>query len=409
MPNQYLSGDVKVSPIKIYSLDGKRQGDITAQCVSIDIYESVMMPIIYGELLINDGIDLQTKFPIIGEEYIKFSFSTPGTKEREIILNVYALENQMISDSNLSKGYVLKLVSPELYESNKQFVYKKYKDQSSQSINSIVKDYLNTKKKISVESTKGIDEILITRVKPLQAIDKLRRRAVSQKYKSSSFCFFENQEGFNFYTLEGLFQAGKSSIGDRVFFFDTNVKEDVNTVNYRNLLAYEHPRITNSLNVIQQGGLNNVVYKFDIITGKVDKIEGKNNKFETIDKNSAPNHSSILMQQFGNLPSASLFIPQDSSLPEYDLPEKMSYLQSFVQEIVQNLLLIHFYGDASITCGQVITCKLPTSDGSTVKSKENRLVAGNYLISKLRHMITFTDRTSYHQSAECIKGSVLEK
>jgi hypothetical protein len=59
-----------------------------------------------------------------------------------------------------------------------------------------------------------------------------------------------------------------------------------------------------------------------------------------------------------------------------------------------------------LTAGDVITVKVPTIVG-TGEATENRLLAGNYLISKLRHIVinASSAQKTYHCSMELIKGT----
>ena len=101
----------------------------------------------------------------------------------------------------------------------------------------------------------------------------------------------------------------------------------------------------------------------------------------------------------------SYFVPFDSSLPELDLPEKVGYLQSFVQKILQSMVRIHVNGDSTITVGEMLELNIPSFDGLDAKSSGSRLKGGNYLITKLRHMITPGPNNVYTQSMELIKGN----
>ena len=66
-----------------------------------------------------------------------------------------------------------------------------YIDEISKEIERIVRNDLNSKKHISLDTTKGTQTIQISNLKPFQAIDKLRQGAISQKYVSNSYLFFE--------------------------------------------------------------------------------------------------------------------------------------------------------------------------------------------------------------------------
>jgi hypothetical protein len=102
----------------------------------------------------------------------------------------------------------------------------------------ITKSYLGTSKKIDVQQTKGIQKVLVQSQQPFDAISMLRKRSISIDNKSSSYVFFENQEGFHFKTLEKLME---SDTGDRVFTNDETIRTDIKKPIFRNLIDYEQP------------------------------------------------------------------------------------------------------------------------------------------------------------------------
>lgn len=402
MSNQYT--DCKLSAITLTNISGDRKANIIDQVKHIDIYESILSPVIRCDLFVQDGIDLLNKFPILSEEYVEFSFESHTRLKRTMKLQVESVEQQTQEFSGRSKSYILKCVSPEHFKSSTKLIHRKFKQQTKDSILDILLDI--TEKDLEREETKGIDEVIISKLRPFQAIDFLRRRSISPYYKSSSFCFFENRDGYKFRTLEGLFESGRKKIGDKIFFYENNLQQDIRTAQYRACLGYEHVKINSSLDTLQMGGAKNRVTKYDIITGQVEKIDFGNQNFETVDERANPTSSTYFDSQYNDI-AQSFLIPYDGSLPEYDLPEKVGFNQIFVSRIVQNLVRIHVNGDSSISAGDVITLKLPDFSGLSGESKQNRLQSGNYLIAKVRHMITVKANSTYTASFELIKGSNL--
>lgn len=404
----YIDGYFHYSPVKLKSLDGQREADITNQVISMDIYESILSPIVKAEMVIYDPVDVLQTFPVIGEEYVEFEWKISNDgKVVKTKLIVVSIDQIAIDPSNRAKTYVLRLTSPELYYSQKQLVQKKYEKNSADIIKDLLK-LLDTKKKLQNDSTKGIEDITLTHQKPFQAIDLIRRRAVSTKHKSSSFVFFENKDGYHLRTLESLFEIGKENIGDRIFFYDTNTQESVLQNNYRNVISYSHCNYATSIDTIQNGGLRNRVVSLDLLTGELKDHDYKNEEFKKIDKGGKELHGKKFTSDYGKDISTQYFIATDSSLPEYQMPEKIGQLQGFIQRIVSSLLHIHVWGDCETTVGDVIELRLPDATGMT-KSKEAKLISGNYMIAKCRHMLTFGTARHYTQSFELIKGSYLGK
>jgi hypothetical protein len=404
-----IDGDFTYDKVMMKSLDGSRKQDITNQCVTMDIYESILSPIIKAELVIYDSIDLLQTFPIKGEELVEIDWKSHSKNKSTFTkLIVVSVQDIGIDVSNRMKSYKLLLTSPELYYSQRNLVKKHYKQNSSDIIKDIVKTKLQTSKKIQNDSTKGIEDITLTKLKPFQAIDLLRRRAISTKNKSSSFVFYENQYGYQFRTLESIFEQGKKNVGDRIYFYDTNTAESVRTVNYRNIIAYQHQNLATTLDSVQNGGLNNRVIELDLVTGEIKKHDFKDESYVKVDKSGTDISTSTFKQKYGEEPSVQYFVASDSSLPDYQLPEKIGYLQGFIQKIVSNLLHVHVYGDNLTGAGDVIELKIPDATGLT-NTKEGKMMSGNYMIAKCRHMLTFGNYRQYTQSFELIKGSYLGK
>lgn len=407
MTSKYIDGDFTYDKVMLKSLDGARAQDITNQCITLDIYESILEPVIKGELCIVDTVDLLQTFPIRGEELVELEWKSHSkNKATKTKLIVVSVDNIAIDETNSSKAYVLRLTSPELYYSQKSMVSKHYKQNISDIVKDIVNTKLSTKKSIENDSTQGIEDVTLTYMKPLEAIDLLRRRAVSSKHKSSSFVFFENQAGYQFRTIESVFAEGKKNIGDRIYYYDTNTHESVKQVNYRNILSYHHCNLATSMGTIQRGGLNNRVVTLDLITGAVEHTDHKNTDYEQIDSSGSDIHTATFKNNYGDEPATQYFVPIDSSLPDTQLPGKIGNLQGFVSKITSNLLHIHVYGDNETGAGDVLEVKLPDATGLTT-SKEGKMVSGNYLVAKCRHMLTFGNYRQYTQSFELIKGNYL--
>lgn len=407
--NSYIDGLFYHGPIMLKSIDGSREYNITNQVLSIDLYESVLSPIIKGEITIYDTVDLLQSFPIKGEEFIEFDWRVSENEKAVVTkLVVISVDRMEMQPFGRGKTYMLKLASPELYYSQRTLVQKKYKKTNSDIVKDLVSSTLNTKKKINCDPSNGIDDITITHQKPFKAIDFVRRRAISSKHKSSSYVFFENKDGYHFRTLESLFDIGKGNIGDRIYFYDTNTAEDVRQNNYRNILGYQHCNLATSLDAVQNGGLRNRVVSLDLVTGELTNFDYKGEDFKKVDKGGDDVHSGTFKKEYGKDISTQYFLATDSSLPEFQLPEKIGYLQGFVQRIISSLLWIHVYGDSQTTAGDVIELRLPDATGLT-NTKEAKLISGNYLIAKARHMFSFGTVRQFTQSFELIKGSYLSK
>lgn len=104
-----------------------------------------------------------------------------------------------------SQIYTLKFISQEAIRNHQTRVSQAFKGNIDQMITDICYNHLKTKKDLMVEETKSNHKFVIPRLKPTQAIENLRKNAQSLHYENSGFLFFENGDGFNFKSYEGLF------------------------------------------------------------------------------------------------------------------------------------------------------------------------------------------------------------
>ena len=415
MSQTYIkSGAVDVRTLRIISaVGGKQPFDLMNQVVEFSIYEDITFPVMRAEFTFIDGVDLLNAFPIIGEEIIEVEFSNPGID----IVNSYrffvkSVENQNPTQHAKVKSYVVRCVSEEMMTNMSSYVTKRYDMNTDDIIFDILDKQIKTKKKILFgDNTKGIQDILISRQRPFQAIDLIRKRAVSEDYFSSSFVFFENKQGFNFCSIEFLMDNLDKSINDKIFYYDTSANIDATNMNTRGMLSVRNVSQLDNSKKLTQGGLNNIVKRFDILTGKVDTYtyidSQQESKFAYASNNPKPLNTAPFLNAYGSVAAVSMFVPHNSALPETYIAESLGPKHAYVTKLAQNIYQAFVYGDVALSAGDVIEIRIPSFHGGTQDISDNRLLAGNYLISKIRHMImNFTSsQKSYHCSMELIRGS----
>lgn len=408
-------GDINIIGITLLSEDQQRSYDLIELCKSIEIFESVLSPVIFAEIGIQDTIGLYQTFPILGEEYVKIEFQTPGTSKTSVyLLRVNNIHNKNVSDNEKLTTYSMQLVSAELIRNSSKFISKTFKDNIHKTVQDIINDELETEKPVRVESTSGIERGIITRMQPFKAVDYLRRRAVSKKYKSSVYVFFENRDGYNFVTIEKLIEDGKNSLdrgnSDKEFFFDVVRKENEKNVSIRNIIAYNQILYADTISKVQYGGITNEVNTIDLITGNVKKINYTDNigqdQITNLDKNAAATNTSNFNRKHGKTTAMKNYIPISSDLPDTNRAEKLSISTAFAENIAQNIIQIHIYGDSEIQAGDVIKCNLPSATSVDDGKNTAKFESGNYLVTKVRHIITNLDRPQHTIALELIKGNL---
>lgn len=416
--DDFHPGDVNVIDILLMSEDGQRAYSLMSQAVTIDIYESIMSPVIWADIQISDSSGLLQSFPIIGEEFIKIVFGTPmSPSTASYLLRVNSVNNKQVTQNSRKITYTLQCCSAELMKNVKQTVNIKKTDTVQDIVLSIFDDYIKTDKPVFVDATTGIEEITISSLTPFQAIDMLRQRAVSNRYQSSSFCFYESRYGYHFTTLERYLEDGANIVEkgetDKVFFYDTVRHESIDNVTYRNIIAYNMISFGDSITKVSEGGLTNEVQQFDMITGDVRKVTYTDNigadVFKSSSQTSSSGQSTSFTRQHGDRSTVTRLVTTRSDTSSSDLAEKLSKSQAFAQKLSQNITQVHIYGDAELSIGDVIKLSLPSGiDTTTDRNTISRLDSGTYTITKIRQMITLGDRPVYSQALELVKHDLQE-
>jgi hypothetical protein len=366
------------------------------------------MPGVMVELFVHDTKNIKSLLPILGSEKVTIILNTPGRKEAKYDLILTGSRDGIPQDNMRAKGYVLTAMSPEIVRNKANRVTKAYNTNVSSMVEDIIKSYLKTDKKINVQSTRGIQKVIVPSLKPFDAISMLRRRSISIEDKSSSYVFFQNQEGFHFKTLENLFKSG--SVGDRIFTNDPTIGKDIRLPHFRNVITWEAPEQFNVVDRLDEGGMAADVLKFDYktleYTSKLAKF--KPQEYKNADGTLKDPDPSTL-KQFGNAASKQIWVDHDSSNPDTFLSEGLGPQAGGTALYNQSSILIHALGDSELTAGQLIEAKLIETSSATEAPKEDHQVSGKYIIAFLHHIIGPSGTNPrYTCSIECVKGGYKE-
>lgn len=377
----------------------------------VDIFESIFQPYIACEVIIADGVGLANKFPNMQEMKLQIEFSVPGHKSTNLTFGIIDRQGEETVGADKAKVYRLVGVSEEMDSHEAKGIIPegvRGKNGSQKNygelVGVILNDVVKTKKPITVEQTKGLREVHLDNSKPFKAIEWLRRMALSVKYQSHSYVFFENINGYHFVTMEKLFDEGKKRIGDKIFMYDGAVDLSVEGSNVRNILKKETLTIGKGLKQEIMDAFNAVVWFLDMETMQYKKIDKKQKDYNFVlldDKGF--NSSTMRSNQSEKARGTASFKIGKSEQFEEDA-EKIAALQVFTPLLLSNIQRIFVYGDPALTVGDVIKCNFPDIDGLTGgKTEYSKTESGNYLITKLRHCIKLGGTPLYGQSLEIMK------
>ena len=348
-------------------------------------------------------------FPIIGEEEIEIEFKTPGMSETtKYKFRSFELTNVNKNTNGKGATYTLRCVSEEHLYNGSDIVTQAFQDTISNIVPIILSKYLKTKKEIILDETKGIQNLSIPRLNPLQTIDMLRKRAVSKQFASSSYVFYENQAGFNFKTVEGLLKLGKQSIGSRVFNATQNVmaNKETQAKAFRTMLGFEQLASMDSNKKAAEGVFKAVTKSFNISTKEFTEsnfnLKNVFNSIEKFDKASQLPNTDDFIDKFASGVPKAFFVPVDSLRPDNFVDTAVAIRNSFAVLLNSNVVRVLVHGDSGLKVGDAVTLDLPAMTGTTGKKKDDKMIAGNYLVVRLRHMLTFSTKSKHQIVFDCV-------
>lgn len=410
-------GEVDIKRFELIHTSGNKI-NLIPYVKQIDIFESIMSPAIFGTMLMVDTIGFSDNL-LLGYSDVEIDFLSYTGKgdsnPSSFKLKILSIINGKSNEVDKFKTYTVSLASKEYIKSSSMNVTQNFVDMSHEQMIANLFERLKSDKKITIEGTKNVDFVPISKLNIFKAIDKVRRRSVSKTGKTSPYCFYENRLGYNFLTVEKIIAEGKKHpsvvSGDRNFFSNSANKRNFSDSDWRQVLAVEHVKMENLMDTVGRGGLTNSTWSFNINTGqyeevKFDALKGS----ETSTLNSEATHiQKVMADDLANdkdSASVNMLVPVSND-SDYDRITKNSYLRDYVMKMLSNMINIHIHGDSVLVAGSVINLEFPKVDGLT-KASKNRLLSGSYVITKLRHIIHPSGKPKYSQSCEIVRTGFLE-
>jgi hypothetical protein len=258
---------------------------------------------------------------------------------------------------------------------------------------------------MEIEESYGQINFVCPYMRPLEAVQKVSRHALT-KSDHPSYIFFETlREGFKFRSIQSLFKAKELTE-----YTYTQAKLDSNIIEPSQIISYEAPKHHDSLLNTQTGKFASSLLTFDPVTLSVkevffdlqewfDKhsgIEGKeanyysklasvkNRKGDTPNK-ARESHSRFVATTLDQTKTSYVKGKQPDILPlpieKTDLPRN-----SFFQNFVDNRIKLLVPGNTDLQCGKIIKIRIRSPEiQNSIQTDEGGY--GKYIITTLSHML----------------------
>ncbi len=371
--------------------------DLSKSYLECSLFESID-ELMSGYVVVLDSVNLNDLLPLYGLERIELTFYTAGADQYPIeYTGVVYKVSERIRISDHSSGYKISFTSEEFLKSERTFVQTGYVDTADRIAYDIYRTFMRTErnKPFISDSAVGISEYTFGSMKPIESINVLTRTAVATN-GNLAYLFFENNEAFNFVSLQSLYQQQPvARYTNRLAGHYDDVKqraieqfESIQDIKY-----YEENSLLDRLNDGLHGSEH--VY-FDIVNKqlvthhyrKSDKFDKLKSLGEIPDKKDIPDGHDVMYMNY---------VADTLNRTPFHMETRMKLVESTMFKA-----FITVFGDSRLKAGDVLEVYFPRLQ---VDQDQKNIYEGKVLISAIRH--TFTP-DQYMQEIEIIKDAYNE-
>jgi hypothetical protein len=384
--------------------------DIAGIYQEINIYDSMFMPCVRGEILILDAIGLSSKLSLDGSEYLSMEISKDDelNSNSTVIKKTFRIYRQSERENlnQNSEAYLLYFASEEMIFSEQLNINQAFNGTHTEIVNVILKKYLkvSNKKLGIIENSKGLHSVVIPSLTPFEAVNWVSKRAINSE-SLPSFLFFENKYGYNFVSLSTLMKnAPIMDIG----FGIKNIPGSEKTEFY----GATEAKIVNSIDVIENiknGVFSGKFIGIDPLTRRVsiNKLDFKQtyglskthlNKYPNFTgainrdgKDSAQMFDSkISLYAFSSFRGSTPWVSQDPKTATIidDTHKYVFQRAPILANLLQTTIHLNIPGNFAVTSGAIVNLSMPLrATKPDVGEELDETLSGKYIVTATRHII----------------------
>ena len=421
--------------------------DLLGALVHITFFEDIQASSITGNCILNDLVNLSTVGPVIGQEYLRMKINTQGLSEDEGTFDF--TENLLVINSLTSKTegasgnefLTIEFSTSELQKDQRIRINQSYSGSYSDIFKKIMRDHLSSKKKLYVEPSRGTKKLIFPNFSPFEAINMMKRQAVSAHDGSPTYMFFEDFKGYHFRSLSSMYSE------PTVFTYKTSVpgsKPNDPVSDLSTVIEFQIQSIGDTAAAQRLGAYASELISYDTYTRRhitttynyLDNFDSETHvtagKDTNIDEfpliSSTPVQGTSRMSDFparrylapnanyidggGNYTDLTVLHDEDGQ-PVYNATQTETWLQRRQSQLLQLdrgiTCSIKTNGNTLIDCGDVVEFNLPSV--AAAKTEENDKLdffyRGRFLIRRIRQ--DFNVASKKHESIMTLVKDSLSK
>ena len=426
MSEIYQAGQFEIQFSQLISSSGQTV-DIDYAIVTLTLFEDIAKPVLSGQMMVADSVNLSSMFPLIGQEYLKLKIATAGDSDASRVIDftenaLYV--NKISARQDMGNGvqaYGISFSSREHRVNERVRVNRTLTGSSTDIVKQVFQNHLGTKKRLFLEPSADNRKFLSANKRPFELIKDMANLAISQKHNEPCYLCFETYRGFHFRSLASLYaQPSKQEFFD-ITAGTRNKKGAIDVeADFSAIIGFEIVRSQDPILSNRAGTYASTLYTHDIVSKKYEKhtydyianfekemhIEKTNSRFQGDGKEDFPIVSDVIITDDGknisSFPARTFVQPTSgagvsnnmvdefnqntfsSNSPEKWLQRRNSQMH---QLITGYTVRIGVKGSTNIQAGDVVDINLPytASTKTTENEKFDRIYNGKFLVSKIRH------------------------
>ena len=389
--------------------------ELSSLAVEINLYENMFDDVVSGNMVVTDARNILAKLPVVGYEIVTIKYNSiweytgeMGTEARtESVTNKYRVHS--ITDYSkqvpTSAIYIINFISEEYFANLTTKISKAYRNTSISNIANLVYGELNTNKKFNIDKTILPQDLIIPNWSPFKSLNWLATRSKSGTYRGANYYFFENNDGYNFVSLESLFDKGNSP----EFLVDTYVQSPRETVlepDQRGISFKDVMDISFDSGIDISDNIVNGMYASKVIEHDIVKRSYKTNVFDynisyplykhmnngltSLDDSRAALNS-YSKQENSKITYVPKHYKKYDNIFDYgdNVEDVVQIRDSQMQQLSNFTVTLSVSGDNTRTIGDIIELKIvsPEPAVDSPRIAWDPIYSGKYLVSGIKHTI----------------------
>jgi len=428
------AGNYKLNKFVMHSLVNGSEVNMSSLFRYIEIYEDLFSPYITAKVFVEDGHNFPERFPITGQEKVTISFKTDidSFQPLELTFRVYKLDAVKISPNGKSQNYVLHLMSDGGYFNFSETCGYALRGSVSDMVYTVFKKHFPEslwKDRLVVQQTKdNYSFVLSNFYTPFKAISWLATKAFSGVGKEfSPFLFYETLDGHRFQSISKIIENGSAKPITYLYTAPnigtvSGVKQELGFSSvlpsrYHKIQMLEELNRFDMADNIMSGIISSKLLVHDLLRKEVRESEFfESDVFDSMKKLGTNGHFRREDPDAGRLLSkgaAYFYMPstgytvhtknnpiEDNFKTETLRLNRNYHLNTFLTQ----KLIVQVFGDSRRRVGDIVIIRVPKpqSDVTSLDDQDDKNLAGEYMITTIKHTLATSYSCKYELSRNCM-------